>query len=329
MTTLSVLDVLPVAADSTPTAELQRVGELARLADEAGYARIWYAEHHAMGAIASSAPEVLIAHVAAITRRIRVGSGGVMLPNHAPLRIAEAYRTLAALHPDRIDLGIGRAAGTDPRTAHALRSANSERFPNQLAELLAFTDEPERFADDHPYRAIRAVPDGVPLPPIWMLSSSGASSRFAGQLGLGYAFAQHFSTTPAGPALAEYRRAFVPGRFDKPHAIVAVGVVCAETEAEAQDLAKPMELMRLRLRRGEVDAVPTLAEARAYPWTAAERAAVAPILALQVVGDPDQCATRLHALAEQTGADEIMVATMVGEHEARLHSHRLLAQAMA
>lgn len=325
---LSVLDVVPVTSDSTPAEGLRHVAALAREAERSGYVRLWYAEHHAMGAIASSSPEVLIAHAAAATERIRLGSGGVMLPNHAPLRIAEAYRTLAALYPDRIDLGIGRAAGTDPLTARALQASAPQRFPQQLVELLAFGGQ-RALSEDHPFRHIEAVPAGVTLPPIWMLGSSGGSARLAGQLGLGYAFAQHFSPTPAGPALRAYREAFEPSAaFPEPHIILALAIVCAEDEATARRLAEPMKLTWLRLRTGQLGPLPTPEEALAHRWTPAERAAIAPLADLQIVGDPAQCARQVLARAEAAGADEVMVSMMIHDPAARLRGHTMLAEAI-
>ena len=175
---LSILDLVPITAGSSAPEALRRTVELARLAERAGYARVWYAEHHGMPSIASSAPEVVIAHVAAHTETIRLGSGGVMLPNHAPLLVAERYQSLAALHPGRIDLGIGRAPGTDPAHVRALRSFDAEQFPHQLAELVTLSKG--AFAADHPFAQVRVTPVGVELPPIWLLGSSGASAEFAG-----------------------------------------------------------------------------------------------------------------------------------------------------
>src|SRR5882724_5970871 len=190
---LSILDLAPVP-EGTPAPEaLQRIVDLAKLGDDRGYTRLWYAEHHGLPSIASSSPEVLIATAAASTHRIRVGSGGVMLPNHVPLRVVETYRTLNGLHPGRIDLGIGRAGGSDGRTLAALRSVDGNYFPQELAELLAF--EQGGFPPDHPFAPIRVVPENVALPPLFILGSSGASAAAAGELGAGYSFAAHFSPT--------------------------------------------------------------------------------------------------------------------------------------
>jgi luciferase family oxidoreductase group 1 len=298
--------------------------ELARLADRLGFTRFWLAEHHGMPNIASSAPEILIEHVASRTERIRVGSGGIMLPNHAPLRIAEAFQTLETLHPGRIDLGIGRAPGTDPVTSSALRPFDAEQFPQQLHELTALSRG--EFPAGHPFHRVRVVPMGVTLPPVWLLGSSGASARMAGELGMGYAFASHFSPAPAGPPLQAYRDAFVPGDvFPRPHAIVAASVVCAETEEEAERLATSMQLAWVRLQRGQFGPLPSPEEAAAYDYTPQDRAVVANYRRLQIVGTAPQVRERLLALAAETQADELMVITAVHSHAARLRSYELLA----
>src|SRR5688500_3687941 len=205
---LSVLDLAPIGSGSTATQALRNSVELARLADRLGYARYWLAEHHGMPSIASSSPEILIEHLATATERIRVGSGGIMLPNHAPLRIAEAFHTLEALHPGRIDLGLGRAPGSNRAAMAAMRPFDSQQYPAQIAELrgLSRGDYPP----GHPFHGVRAAPDDVRLPPLWLLGSSGGSAQLAGQLGTGYAFASHFSPTPPGPAVELYRESFVP-----------------------------------------------------------------------------------------------------------------------
>ncbi len=230
---LSVLDLAPIGTGFTSTQALNSTIQLAQLAEKLGYTRFWLAEHHGMPGIASSSPEVLIARVAAATQRIRVGAGGIMLPNHAPLRVAEAFHTLEALYPGRIDLGIGRAPGTDPATSQALRPFDAAQFPAQLRELISLSLED--FPEDHPFHGVKVVPNDVELPPVWILGSSGASARFAGAMGLGYGFASHFSPVSPVPALNAYREAFSPSRwFEKPHVILAVAVVCAETEEEAE-----------------------------------------------------------------------------------------------
>ena len=325
---LSVLDLVPITSGSTASEALRRTVDLARLAERAGYARVWYAEHHGMPSIASSAPEVVIGQVAAATESIRVGSGGVMLPNHAPLLVAERYQTLEALFPGRIDLGIGRAPGTDPAHIRALRSFDAEQFPHQLAELVTLSKG--AFPADHPFGSVRVTPAGVDLPPIWLLGSSGASAEFAGTNGLGYAFASHFSPTPAAPALRAYRAAFQPSEaFPEPHAILAATVVCAETDAEARRLASTMELAWARIRTGRFEPLPSPEEALAHDYTPAERQAVGVYRQLSVVGDPATVRDELARRAEAAGAGEVMVTTTVYDPEARLRSYALLAEAFS
>lgn len=321
---LSVLDLAPVPSGSDASQALRSSVELARLAERLGYLRVWYAEHHGMPGIASSAPEILIANAAASTATIRVGSGGVMLQNHVPLKLAESFHTLEALHPGRIDLGIGRAPGTDPATSQALRPFDPNRFSEQLAELVALSCG--GFPEGHPFRRVRVVPVGVGLPPIWLLGSSGASARLAGELGMGYAFASHFSSAPAGPALAAYREAFTPSAaFPEPHAILAAAVVCADTEEEADHLAATGDLVWARLRRGEFGLLPSPEESLAYAWTPEERAVAQQYRRLQYIGAPDSVLPRLEAAAADALADEIMIASHIHSHTARMRSYELLA----
>ena len=322
---LSILDVLPVPSGSTAADALGRAADLARLADRRGYTRLWFAEHHGMGGIAASTPDLLIAHVAPLTERVRVGAGGVMLPNHVPLQVVERYRTLEALHPGRIDLGIGRAAGTDPLTAQALRSASGEHVGRLLAELLAFAEG--GFPEGHPFGRIGVTPGGVGLPPIWMLGSSGGSARLAGEIGAGYAFAGHFSPTPAAPSIEAYRAAFVPSAaFPEPHAILALSVVCAETPGEARELASSIEVLFQRMRTGETGPVPSPAEARAAGWSPAAPPR-GPMAELLMAGRPEELRDRVEAAAREAGADEVMVMTIVHDPAARLRSYELLAEA--
>jgi len=323
---LSVLDLAPVGSGSTSSQALRNTVELARLAERLGYTRFWLAEHHGMPSIASSSPEVLIAHVAAATERIRVGSGGIMLPNHAPLRIAEAFHTLEAMHPGRIDLGIGRAPGTDPVTSSALRPFDPERFPEQVIELLSLSRQD--FPEGHPFRGVRVVPGDVRLPPVWLLGSSGATARFAGSLGLGYGFASHFSPTAPGPALQAYRAAFRPSEwFERPHVILGVAVVCAETDERADYLARSMDLAWARLQRGELGPLPSPEEAIAHEYTPADRLAVQRCRALLIAGSPDTVRARIEAFVQETGADEVMISSMIHDHAARLRSYELVARA--
>jgi luciferase family oxidoreductase group 1 len=327
---LSVLDVSPVSSGSNGTQALRNTLELARLADQLGYERYWLAEHHNLPSIASSAPEIMIGHVASVTQRLRVGAGGIMLPNHAPLKVAETFRVLEALHPKRIDLGIGRAPGTDPVTATVLRRSpevlEAEDFPQRFGELLAFSGE--GFPEDHPFRSVVAMPADVRLPPIWLLGSSGYSARAAGQMGLGYAFASHFSPADPAPAMRAYRESFEfsSGDFERPSAILAVAVVCGETDEHAGILASSMELAWVRMRSGKPGPLPSPEEAMAYPYTPAERQLAEAYRSMQVVGDPRLVRARLEELAKHTAADEVMVTTNIYDHAERLRSYERLAE---
>jgi luciferase family oxidoreductase group 1 len=323
---LSVLDLAPVGSGTRPSEALRRTVELARLAERLGYTRYWFAEHHNIPSVASSSPEVLIGHVASATRRIQVGSGGIMLPNHAPLRIAEAFHTLEALHPGRVNLGIGRAPGSDPVASQAMRPFDAEQFPAQLTEMLALSRG--AFPEDHPFRSVRVIPDDVELPPIWLLGSSGATARLAGSLGMGYSFARHFSPTPPQPAIQAYRESFQPSaQFPEPHVILGTSVICAETDERAEHLAWTLDLTWLRLRQGSPGPLPTPEEARAYPYTPQERAALHTYRSLHVIGGPATVRARLEALVAETGVDEVMVTSTIHSHEERLRSYELLAGA--
>ena len=326
---LSVLDLSPVPSGSDPARALRNTLELARLADDLGYERYWLAEHHNLPSVASPAPEVMIGHVANVTGRIRVGAGGIMLPNHAPLKVAETFRVLEALHPGRIDLGIGRAPGTDPVTAAALRgprgAAGAEDFPEQFGELLAFSGG--GFPEDHPFRSVSAAPEGVELPPIWLLGSSGYSAKAAGEMGLGYAFASHFSPVDPAPLLRAYRENFRPSdRFAEPHAILAASVICADTDERAEELASSMGLAWVRMRTGKPGPLPSPEEALAYPYTPGERRLFESYRSMQVVGSVPVVQARLGELAGRTAADEIMVTTMIHDHGERLRSYEKLAK---
>lgn len=325
---LSILDLAPVSEGTSAPEALQQTVALAQLGEELGYERVWYAEHHGMPSIASSSPDVLIANTAAKTSRIHVGSGGVMLPNHVPLRVVETYRTLAALNPGRIDLGIGRAGGSDGRTLVALRSFGGEHFSEQLSEVLAF--EGEDFPADHPFAPVRVVPEAVPLPPIWLLGSSGASAAAAGTLGVGYAFAAHFSPAPAGPAFDAYRAAFKPGaHFAKPHAILCVSAVVAPTDEEAEFLAGSQALSWALFHSGQIRRLVSPQEAAAHAYTAHERAIIDQQRPLWIIGSPETVKAVIEEKAAASGADEVMVTTTMYDYALRQRSYRLLAGAFA
>jgi len=329
---LSILDVVPVARGVTPGQALRRSAVLAARAEELGYHRYWVAEHHSLPSIASSSPAVLIAHLASATSTMRLGSGGVMLPNHSPLVIAEQFGMLESLHPGRIDLGLGRAPGTDPLTARALRRtdrlSDGEDFPQQLAELVAWLDG--SFPEDHPYASVKAVPHAPTRPDIWLLGSSMYSAQLSGMLGLPFSFAHHFAGGGTEQALALYRETFRPSEsLDEPYAMIGVNVVCAETDERARWLAAPQALSMLRMRTGKPGPAPTPEEAAEYQYTPAEKEFVRSLTATYVVGSPTTVRQGLLELAARTGVQELMVTTNVGDPDDRLHSFELLAEVAA
>jgi luciferase family oxidoreductase group 1 len=324
MVPLSVLDLAPVRAGATASDALREAVDLAQHTERLGYLRYWFAEHHGMASIASSSPEILIEHIASKTSRLRVGSGGIMLPNHSPLRVAEAFHTLAALHPGRIDLGLGRAPGTDPATSRALRPFDGEQFPELLRELLALSRR--TFPADHPFGSVRVVPGDVPLPPIWVLGSSGAMASFAGSLGLGYSFARHFSPNPPQPAIRAYRGSFVPSeQFPSSHVILGVSVICAPTEEEAEYHAASTDLAWVRLHRREFTPLPSPEEAQAYQYSPQERVIVEANRQRHFIGTPFKVASTIRNLVNDTGVDEIMVTSMMYGRDARFRAYELLA----
>jgi luciferase family oxidoreductase group 1 len=326
---LSVLDVSPVSSGSSPRDALLHTVDLAQLADALGYTRYWLAEHHNTSGIASSVPEVMIEHVAQATTRIRVGAGGIMLPNHAPLKVAETFRLLEALHPGRIDLGLGRAPGTDPLTAFALRRSKeamrADDFPEQLSELMAFLADD--FPSDHPFRNIRATPQGVGTPELWLLGSSDFSARVAAGLGLSFAFAHHIAPAEAVHAMCLYRERFQPSQaLAEPRAMLAVSVICAKTDEEAEALSSSVRLRFLRMEHGERGPIPSVDEARDYPYTATDFRRLRAARDRHQVGSPASVKNRLEELAGETGATEIMALTIVHDHAARRRSYELLME---
>lgn len=330
MIPLSILDLSVVTTGTPPAAALRNSIDLARHADQLGYVRYWLAEHHNLASVASPAPDLMIGQIAAVTRRIRVGSGGVMLPNHAPLVVAERFKMLEALFPGRIDLGLGRAPGTDGATAHALRSRLDRRegddFLERLQELILW--ETRGWPPGHPYNNVVAMPDDAPLPPIWLLGSSDYSSELAAEVGMGFGFAHHFASHDAVDALTHYRRRFKPSRWrSQPHGILAVAAVVAETDAEAERLATSMDLNRLRRDRGEYLPLPSVAEAAAYPYTERDRALIARNRAKLFVGSAATVMQALQPLIAASTADELMIITAVYDHDARKRSYSLLADA--
>jgi luciferase family oxidoreductase group 1 len=321
---LSILELVPVGQGSTPAAALANSVALARLGERLGYQRLWVAEHHNMPGIASSSPPVLIAHLAASTSTIRVGAGGVMLPNHAALVVAEQFGMLEALHPGRIDLGIGRAPGTDPLTAAALRRSpvtfGPDEFPEQLRDLFMFFD------GTHPH--ITAVPGRGYRPAMWMLGSSDYSAQVAGALGMPFSFAHHFASHNTVAALDVYRASFRPSaELERPYTMIGVPLICAETSDRARWLSGPSQLSFVRLRQGRPTQLPTPEAAAEYVFPPSERELVRGWTAPLVIGNPDEVRAELEALAQRTGVDELMITTMVHGPADRLRSYELVAEA--
>jgi len=326
---LSVLDLVPLSSGSTSAAALKGAVDLACAVERLGFQRLWYAEHHNMPGIATTTPEIMIAHVGQVTERLRLGAGGVMLPNHSSLKVAESYRLLEALHPGRIDLGIGRAPGTDPLTALALRRSRSaplaDDFLSQLSELTGFGAG--SLPPGHPFAKVRAMPDDVPLPPIWLLGSSDYSANAAAELGLGFAFAGHFSADSAERPMRMYRERFQPGALSAPHAILALSVFCAEEEAAAARMAASVLLAFAQLRAGRAGRMPSPEEALAHRFSAEEEAGIAPFRRLQIVGTKDTVRRGIEQMAALTRADEVMLATHAHDPRARIRSYELVAEA--
>ena len=331
MIPLSILDLSPVSAGSTGAQALRNSLDLAKLADSLGYTRYWVAEHHNLPAIASSAPEIMIGQICAATNRIRVGSGGVMLPNHPPLMVAERFKVLEALYPGRIDLGLGRAPGTDPATSYMLRRrqgiSEEDDFLERFQELMLL--ETRGFPEGHPFHKVHAMPADVRLPPIYLLGSSDYSAQLAGQIGAAFAFAHHFATFDAVAAMKLYRDNFRPSpSHAEPYAILATHVVCADTDAEAARLATTVELNFVRRAKGEYQPLASPEDAGKYDYSPVDKARIAQNASRLTVGAPATVQARLHPLITATQADEVMVTTMVFDHQARRRSYELLTQAM-
>ena len=330
MTSISILDLSPVPAGGSAAQSLRNTLDLARHADALGYHRYWLAEHHNLANIASSAPDIMIGQVAAVTRNMRVGSGGVMLPNHAPLMVAERFKVLEALYPGRIDLGIGRAPGTDHVTSVALRRrqdiADDDDFIDRFQELLLF--ETNGYPADHPFHKVHAMPNDVALPPIFLLGSSDYSAQLAAQIGAGFSFAHHFSGLDPVAPMRLYREGFRPSRFlQQPYAIIAAAAVVAETDAEADRLATTIDLNFVRRSNGLYAPLDSPETALAYDYSPIDRERIRKNRERLFVGSADHVRQRLDELIKQTQADEVMITTMIYDHEARKHSYSLLAKA--
>jgi luciferase family oxidoreductase group 1 len=321
----SVLDLAPVTQGSDARQAFANSLDLARHAEALGYNRYWLAEHHNMPGIASAATAVLIGHIAGGTSTIRVGAGGILLPNHAPLQVAVQFGSLASLYPDRIDLGLGRAPGTDQATARALRRYydGADSFPQDVAELLHY------FGPVQPGQTVQAVPGGGLEVPVWLLGSSLFSARLSAAMGLPFAFASHFAPDAMDEALTLYRRDFKPSaRLQRPHAMLALNVVAADDSAQAKRLFTTQQQSFVNLRRGRPGLIPPPIDDIETFWTPIEKAGVAQALACAVVGDPPEVREGIAAFIERHRPDELMITANVFDHGARLRSFELAAQAL-
>jgi len=325
---LNVLDLAHRAHGGSNADAVRGSIHLAQQAERLGYGRFWVAEHHGMPAIASSAPAVLIAAIASETERIRVGSGGVMLPNHPPLVVAEQFGTLRALYGDRIDLGIGRAPGTDPVTAAALRRGDpvhgADNFPNELVDLIGFF---HGMGEENPMRAITAIPGLGDAPQMWLLGSSGFSAQLAAALGLPFAFAHHFAGENTEAALELYRSRFEPSRWlDEPHTMIAVNVVSDPDPEEVRRQTLPGLLSFIRMRQGQKPQPVSIEEALAHEYTPLEEEFIRARAARQAMGTPDEVRSRLASLLHSTDADELMISSAAATLEARVRSLEIVAE---
>ena len=325
---LSVLDQSPIISGHGAAQAVAETLALARRADELGYSRYWLAEHHAIGALADPCPEVLLARLGAETRRLRIGTGGVLLPYYSAFRTAEAFRMLEALYPGRVDLGIGRAPGGDQRTAHAVAGGkypDADDFPERVWQLVAHLDG--TLPKDHPYQRLRVQPEVPTTPEVWLLGSSGYSGALAAQMGLRFAFA-HFINAQGGDQVTRaYRERYQPSaREATAQAIVCVFLICAESNAEAERLAQSIDLRRLHMALNVDSPVPTPEEAAQHVYTAEEREYVQGQRARAIIGGPASCKQQIEDLAGRYGADEVMLLTITGEYATRTASYELIAR---
>lgn len=323
---LSILDQSPVIEGSSVADALAATVDLAQMADELGYHRYWCAEHHGSLALANPAPEIMVARLAAATKRIRVGSGGIMLPYYSPWKVAEQFLLLEALFPGRIDLGLGRAPGGDQRTARAVAGGQpaSEQFPAQVALLAALLAD--NLPENHPYRELAMQPRTGSKPEIWMLGSSDFGGSLAAQLGLNFCFA-HFINAQDGEAVSrQYREQFQPGYEQKPHAAVALFVICADTEQEAADLSAAVDLRRLYQAYGHNAPIPGVATAKSMQYSPRDQAIIDSERPRSIIGTPERVAERVQALKDGFAADEILVLTVAASYKARQRSVQLLAE---
>jgi luciferase family oxidoreductase group 1 len=324
MLPLSVLDLSPIVEGGDAGQSLRNSADLARRAEELGYTRFWMAEHHSMPGIASAATSVALAYIGAQTSTIRIGAGGIMLPNHAPLVIAEQFGTLEALYPGRVDLGLGRAPGTDQAAAHALRrnmASDPNQFPNDVVELMGFFEG----TNGH----VRAVPGEGQRVPIWILGSSLFGAQLAAMLGLPYAFASHFAPQMMMEALAVYRERFEPSeQLERPYAMLGFNVFAADTDEEARLLASSVEQAFVALRTGQASRLPQPRAGYADTLPRPTRAMLDSVLSCSAIGSPETVRRQTEEFVERTGADELMITAQIYDHNARLRSYELLMEAM-
>lgn len=341
MVSLSILDQSPIRAGGSAAEALANTIDLAKHAEAFGYRRYWLAEHHNTQSFAGSAPEIMIAAVAAATKHIHVGSAGVMLPHYSPLKVAELFRVLESLYPGRVDLGLGRAPGSDQRTARALQPGPQaypiDVFPQQIELLIQFLEDSNGltgaaggFPDDHPYRGIHATPRGPGLPELWMLGSGGDGAIYAAQFGMAYCFA-HFINQDAGTQpIDAYRQTFrASSRLAAPHAAIAVSVTVAESEEEAERISAPRTLWVMHLLQNRAGAFPSIDDALNYPYTDEERVMLRAIRQRGIVGTPAQVRARLLAMGEEYGVDDFVILTITHDHADRVKSYELLADAFS
>ena len=326
---IGVLDQIPVRSGGTPQEAIAETFRLAELADRLGYSRYWLAEHHNLAALACAAPEILIPQVASRTSRIRVGSGGVMLQHYSPLKVAESFRTIETLYPGRVDLGIGRAPGSDGRTARALvhgpGALGIEHFPEQLLDLYDFLSD--EFPSDHPHKGVHAMPIGTGMPELWLLGSANVSAHYAAQIGWGFSFAHFISPDGGEGVVKSYKEAFKPSPArEEPAANLGVHVLCAEDAEEAERLAWTRWCWRIQSNRGMDSAgLPTVEESLAFEYTEREREYLEYLKRTSIYGTPVQVRDRLEELSASYGVDEFVAVTITYDYEARLRSYELLA----
>lgn len=326
---LSVLDQSPIISGHTPAQAVHETLRLAKAVEKLGYHRYWLAEHHSIAALADPCPEILLTRMAAETSTLRVGTGGILLPYYSPFKVAEQFRMLEALYPGRMDLGIGRAPGGDRTTALAIgegRYAGAEHFAEQVQYLVAYLDN--ALPAEHPFAGVRVMPEVPTAPRVWLLGSSDYSGALAAQLGLRFAFAHFISADGGETVMREYKRCYQPSqREPEPHSLLCVSAICAESDAEAERLAASIDLRRLNMDHGVNAPVPSHEEARAYPYTEADRRRIAHNRRRLVLGGPGTVRARLLDLAQEAEADELMVVTITGDYDSRLKSYELLAKA--